>query len=294
MTTNAFLHKDNISTLWDVISDEEMFKFLKRDNQEKISQMFINNLKGFHDTERKKTNNIVDINKKYILLILNYIKLNFSQSVPNKIKIYNEPPLKELITYEEIQTDRKSQFDRNLNKAQEEFNNAITLKVPDVPNFSDNYKETPITEMDKILKEMTTKRNYEVDQISRTNLSGEGDNASNWLKSQETSLKSEKFIHQEPDNSSRLKFLNNENVAPIQSPNSKKNVSWGNNSEITDNINIHYNTNEECDDNILTKFKKVKVEEKDDSKNELNELKKEITFLHSKLDTILKLLNSKN
>ena len=90
MSINQFLHKDNISTLWDVISDEDMFKFLKRDSQEKIYQMFVNNIKGFYDVERTKTNNIVDINKKYILLILNYIKKNFSQSMPNKIRILKE------------------------------------------------------------------------------------------------------------------------------------------------------------------------------------------------------------
>ena len=175
MATNIFLSKDNIKLLWDVISDEDIFKYLKTNSQERISQMFINNLRGFYETERKKTNNVVDINKKYILLILNHIKKTYTPIVPNKIKIsYEEPPLKELVTYEEIQNDRKSQFDRDLNRAQEEFTNAVALKVPDVPNFSDNYKEAPITEMDKILKEMTAKRNYEVEQISRRfNDSGE-------------------------------------------------------------------------------------------------------------------------
>ena len=66
MSINQFLHKDNISTLWDVISDEDMFKFQKRDSQEKIYQMFVNNIKGFYDVERSKTNNVVDINKNNV------------------------------------------------------------------------------------------------------------------------------------------------------------------------------------------------------------------------------------
>ena len=72
MATNTFLNKDNIKMLWDVISDEDIFKYLKLDIQERISQMFVNNLRGFYETEKVKTNNVVDINKKYILLILNY------------------------------------------------------------------------------------------------------------------------------------------------------------------------------------------------------------------------------
>jgi hypothetical protein len=60
MATNAFLNKDNIKMLWDVISDEDIFKYLKLNSQERISQMFVNNLRGFYETERKKTNNVVD------------------------------------------------------------------------------------------------------------------------------------------------------------------------------------------------------------------------------------------
>ena len=87
----------------------------------------------------------MDINKKYILLILNYVNTNYpaknnhyekpninqninqsinqninqsinqsiNQNTINKIQIYEEVPQKELITYEEIQNDRKSQFDKD-------------------------------------------------------------------------------------------------------------------------------------------------------------------------------------
>ena len=69
MSTNTFLNKDNIKMLWDVISDEDIFKYLKLDSQERISQMFVNNLRGFYETEKVKTNNVVDINKKYIIIL---------------------------------------------------------------------------------------------------------------------------------------------------------------------------------------------------------------------------------
>jgi hypothetical protein len=302
MATNTFLNKDNIKMLWDVISDEDIFKYLKLDSQERISQMFVNNLRGFYETERKKTNNVVDINKKYILLILNHIKKTYSPVVPNKIKIsYEEPPIKELVTYEEIQNDRKSQFDRDLNRAQEEFTNAVTLKVPDVPNFSDNYKESPITEMDKILKEMTAKRNYEVEQINKRQQSSESD-TSNWLKSQETSLKSEKFTPPQNNNSSRLKYLNSEGqLLPTKEKGTaleqnKKSVSWGD-TESRDNIEMIID--DEPDENIFSKFKKIDTKSEtinnsnSNSNNELNEVKAEIKQLHAKLDKIIELLNGK-
>ena len=33
-----------------------------------------NNIQGFFDSEKTKTNSLVDMNKKYILLVLNHIK----------------------------------------------------------------------------------------------------------------------------------------------------------------------------------------------------------------------------
>ena len=104
MSIKQFTQKDNIEMLWDVVSDEEIFKFLTPDIQSKISHLFLNNIQGFYEVERTKNNTLVDINKKYILLILNHIKKTYPYQ-PSKIKIYNEPPLKELITYEEIQND---------------------------------------------------------------------------------------------------------------------------------------------------------------------------------------------
>ena len=202
MSNSDFLQKGNISMLWDVISDEAIFKFLPRELQLKVSQMFINNVNGFFEAERKKTNSLMEINKKYIILILNHIKNNFQIQTHNKIKILEEEPVKEIITYEEIHNERKSQFEKDLAKRQEEFTNAVTVKVPEVPEFTDKQIETPIKEMDKIIKEMTAKRNYDVEQINR-NYQSDINSSSNWLKSQETSIKSEKITKQNERNERR-------------------------------------------------------------------------------------------
>ena len=89
--------------------------------------------------------------------------------MPNKIKILDETHVKEFITAEELHNERKSQFDKDLNKRQEEFENIMAVKAPPVPNFLDKYEDKPIGEMDKIIKEMTAKRNYEVEQITKNN-----------------------------------------------------------------------------------------------------------------------------
>ena len=87
MNHSNFLHKENVNTLWDVISDEHMFKALNRDSQSQVLQVFSNNIKGFFENEKTKTTSLIEMNKKYIVLILNYIKNNFAEQKHNKIKI---------------------------------------------------------------------------------------------------------------------------------------------------------------------------------------------------------------
>jgi len=291
MNHSNFLHKENVNTLWDVISDEDLFKTLNRDIQSQILQVFSNNIKGFFENEKPKTNNLVEMNKKYIILILNYIKNNFAQQKHNKIKIYEEAPVKELITYEEIQNDRKSQFEKDLGKLQEEFTNSMTLPVPEVPVFADHYEDTPISEMDKMIKEMTAKRNYEVEQINRSHLEFNNNNNNsnnNWLKSQETSIKTEKFMPQTSaetnssptSNQKRFKFLN------IEEPSSpKKTVTWDIESTPND-------IKDEQEENIFKKLKKVNSssEPSNTNENRITHIEKEIAHLNQKIDIIIDLL----
>jgi hypothetical protein len=297
---NDFLQKENITTLWDVISDEDIFKFLSRDKQAKISEVFLNNIKGFYEIESSKKSSLIEINKKYIILILNYIRNTFPQSIPNKIKIIEEPVLKELITYEEIQNDKRSQFDNDFNRIQEEFTNSMTLPIPEKPDFSDKYTDKPISEMEQMIKEITAKRNYEVEEINRVYQSNVNQ-ADNWLKSQETSVKTEKITPNflsntlKPDNfsSNTLKF---ENLKK-----DKKNVSWNEEDEIVT-------------ETIFNKLKKINtpnidelnMNDKNHSQNmslSINELTLEDRIIkienvleeyNKKMDLLINLISKKN
>jgi len=301
MTTSYFLNKENISTLWDVISDEEIFKFLSRDIQSNIANLFSNNIKGFFEIEKTKTNNLVDLNKKYILLILNHIKKNFPYQ-PNKIKIFEEQPVKEFITAEDIQNERKTQFDKDLFQRQQEFEEIITLKVPPVPEFADKNKDTPIGEIDKIIKEMTAKRNYDVENINRI-YNSDANQTTNWLKPQETSVKSEKMAATKNNQEeilqpySRFKFLNNmeEQETNTNISQTKKNVSWEDKELFDDNEILDVN-----EENIFSKLKKIKSQDTSDNitfslletrdENKITNLENEIKSINNKIDIIINIL----
>jgi hypothetical protein len=281
--------------LWEVISDEEVFSYLSRDIQSTVYQLFINNFKGFFDNEKTKTTSLVDMNKKYILLILNHIRKSYPIQ-PNKLVIHQEP-VKETITYEEIQHDRRSKFDNELSRKQEEFEDFMTIKAPPVPEFADKETDRPIKEMDKMLKDMQAHRNYEIDQINK-NLTN-STQVDNWLKPQETSLKTEKFNPvEQPQTYNRFKFLNQESQEGVKD---KKNVSFSNIEDIQT-----FNVEEEDDDNIFAKLKKVSRKHTENIKLEMHEssiiensedriakLEREIKNMNNKMDKILELL-SKN
>ena len=298
MSIEQFLKKENISMLWDVISDEQIFNFLPRDSQSQILQLFSSNIKGFFELEKTKNSNLIDINKKYILLILNHIKKNFTQNVHTKIKILNDSPVKELITYEEIQNDRQSEFEKNLTKRKEEFTESMSLNVPDVPDFSDKTKDHPIGEMDKIIKEMTEKRNYEVEQINYSYKS-DINNVNNWLKPQETSIKTEKLIQEENfKNNSRVKNLEKQENNLL-----KKNVTWGINKEFK-LASSNLENIDEIEANIFSKLKKVSKKEEiidnikltieeNTNENKIIYLENEIKSINKKIDIIIELLQNK-
>jgi hypothetical protein len=309
MNISNFLTKQNISMIWDVISDEDIFKFLSRDVQLKISEVFTNNLKGFYDNEILKTNTLIELNKKYILLMLTFIKNNYPQK-PSKITILEEVSptnQKNLITYEEIQNDRKSQFDKDLSRHQEEFTNAMTLKVPPVPDFNDKLEEKPITEMEKIIKEMTAQRNYEVEQINRGFNSQTQDD--NWLKPQNTSIKNEKLqspLKQENPNisvantNSKLKYLKIENEEiSFNAFEPKRSVTWGENATKEFEENEIINNDSLIEQNIFKKLKRIEPKQgnnEDTQKNiialtkRLSEMQEEMSKMQDFLKSLTKLL----
>ena len=220
MSNSNFLHNDNVKLLWDVISDEDIIKNQPLEFQENMLSLFTSNIKGFYNLESKNSLSLVDLNKKYILLVLNnankVIKNNLPTITPEykKIKILDEIPKNpnSLITYEEIQNDRRSQFDNDLNKRQEEFTNSMTLPVPPVPKFNDGLTDEPISEMEKAIQEITAQRNYDVEQINKNNnISITNSNVDNWLKPQETSLKNDKLLQNTTNNNNNTNNNNTNN-----------------------------------------------------------------------------------
>jgi len=305
MSINDFLEKENLELLWEVLIDEPLIKQLCDSviKYKTLMHIFQSNLNEFFMAEKNNCNNLIELNKKYILLIINYVIKTNNNNQPampsqnpymttqyKKIKIHDDEPVKQSITFEDIHNDRMNFFEKELTKKQEEFTNAMTLPVPPVPNFSDNLDQ-PMSEIELEIKRIQEQRNYDIEMINNTNKNSNASNDANWLKPQETSIKNEKLIKinnvTTQNNGSSLNNNNNNN--------NNKHITW------EDQQPRHQEPlygEEEI--NIFGKLKKITSSNDTISNNsnnvvsnyqlQIDELKKEISTLNEKLDIILQKL----
>ena len=288
-----FLKRENVSLLWEVIMDDETIRNKQPAELSQINEVFNTNLKKFYDSSGGNKN-LTEMNKNYITVMMNFINNNFA----NKRMLPSQK--KELVTYEDIQSDRLSQFEKDYNNRQQEFSKAMALPVPTAPNFSDKIDE-PLSEIEAEVKRYMAQRNYDVDQLNKTFDSQE--TASNWLKPQETSLKAEKMPIVNNNTNSGIKHIKidksillNENVIQndvidLSSSSKKKSISWAKELDLDAkeldakelDLDLELDLVKKELPKITTRFNELK--------NEINALNKKIDLLNTNVNLILNLLN---
>jgi hypothetical protein len=217
---NYFLSDANIRMLWEIILDDDVVVNKNREEVTTINTIFLKVAQQFYDKEKGTFKDLIQMNKKFISIIVHILNQNFPKPKPLVIHEKETTP----ITAEEIQKTRANEFDQEFNKKQEEFTRAMALPVPDVPIFSDNSKDEPISELDAVVKRAIAERNLEIQQITKS-FNNEG--AENWIKSSETSLRTEKQKEQEAaEKNFKIEKLTSAYDVPLQKT---KHISWAEN-----------------------------------------------------------------
>lgn len=177
---HIFLSQGNLRMLWDVIMDNEEIQ----KNRAAAAKLFNETTPMFASTNEsaKKASNLTDLNK----IFLSFMMQNLTHPVHLEIK---EKP--QLITHEQIQEEKQSIFQRELEDKQKEFEKSMKRPTPATPEFSDNIKDEPISEMELMIKKTLEERNFEIQQIHKEQTITDTDK--DWLKSEPTSLKEEKL-----------------------------------------------------------------------------------------------------
>ena len=197
---SQFTESDNLNLLWEVLLDELNINIENKTLLSNIRLVFESNLKLFTSRSYPNTN-IINLNKQFLsqlLIAVNKLFPNFSniqKSDPNvkRINITNEEIL-EPYKIEDIQSARKSDFEKELEIKKMELENYMTPVKPKEMDFSDrNLDEIiPSGGMDSLLADKMAERNFDIDNIQHANYNLSNINPEQWLKPKETSVNSEK------------------------------------------------------------------------------------------------------
>jgi len=256
-----FLSKENVEMIWEVIADGDLLKNKTTEQCDEIQKQFINNIRHFFQKEKTQHKNLMNMNKKFISTVIDR-----NETLRKTVPIQQQQQ-QQRVTAEDIQTSRMTEIEKQFQQKQSEFSNMMTLQVPEKPKFNDNLDE-PISEMESLIAKTLAQRNFDIEQIQQ-NI--DKNQASTFLKSQETSLNSEKQGYKSENQSvnrpeynksmNEVKFIKigAEELPQIEQVIDlfdKKNVSWADNNNVIDNIdnidnidirditdNMNYNNN---------------------------------------------------
>lgn len=297
-----FIISENVELLWEIIMEEDIVKVIPRNRINEFRQFYIGQVKQYYEQVVSRNSNIplVNLNQEFIR--------NFIQKIQPAPQPPQHTPTKprELYTAEEIQTDKRNQFDSELTRKQNEFKNAMTVPIPETPKFGDQLDKPIGSAMDELIAKTLAERNYDMQMIQKHNETAAVGNVEQFLKSRETSVKAAKpgynKVSSEQQNQIRYIKIGDEindnaikstSVIDLSSPKSerldKKNVSWGNN-EYQEYTQQNAETVEESRNTLFSKLKYVAPtpsKEVEELKSEINHLKTQIEVLNEKFDKLM-------
>jgi len=329
---NDFLTNNNFQLIWEVVKEYELVSNNQR-IMEEMNLFIQQKMPKFYEVEKKNLHGLKEMNKKFIIYTINYINIYYfsSQQYEDRKSNINIKPTPQsqvkakLITFEEIQKERQSNFEKQLLEKQKDFSESIKLNIPPTPNFSDNLDQ-PLTETEKLVEKMKQQRFLEEETFKNTTLnmiSSENINEKKWLKPEETSIKKEKNSNINANNNNNSNNSRVQLNAPIKYIKIENDIlSYGienediinldsnsiiNNEFYNDEFNINSNNNEKKhitwqddnitinineENNIFSKLKKVnptpikKVDKLAENNETNNVLEEEVKIIKDEMKII--------
>jgi len=296
-----FIITENIEMIWEIVLDDIKTRLKTQEQFAQARNFFINQARLFFEREKNTPQNLMEMNKKFISLIMNSFR-----------PVNQEPQVKQLFKAEDIQAERMNAFERGLAEKKNDFMSAMSVPVPEAPKFSDSSRDEPIGgAMGELIARTLAQRNFDVESIHRAT---NKEDVEKWLKPSETSVKMEK-VQQNQKSATQLeekqkqyeynqpapKFIQIGEELPVL-PVVKKQISWGENQEYDTFINtseiqleineISSGNSEDNKPNIFSRLKQVKEEtpETIEIKNEIKVMGEKIVNLEDKINQILELL----
>lgn len=282
-----FLGNENKYMLWSVLQESDVFQNIPDEKFNDVRNSFEKTLLEF-SKNNASINDIVVMNKEVIPILLSNVHTiaNSSLGVKPSKKLELVYKADQPYRVEDIHKQRENDFNMKYQEKQNNMNEFLQPKIPKEVSFADTKEDKPLGgEMDRLIKEMLTSRERELEVISAS--SQNVSDAKEWLKSSATKDTSTEQSQEVPVPEPEIVPLNLE----VNMPTNNQFVSMD-----TQPISeILLETSEIDNDNIKPSFMD-KLKKKDPIKEineELKVLKENQEKMMNKIDFIVSILEKR-
>lgn len=282
----------NINMLWEVLLDELNINKQNTSLTANVRSVFESNINPFL-ARANPNSGLMNLNKIFLTQIVaavNRLFPNINQQPQVKlINISDEVVSSEPYKVEDIHNARQTEFESQVNQRRSEFDNLVTVKKPKEVDFSDKAEISKIKEMEALIAETIAKRNFDIEQINTnmnmsTNMNADtGQTPDEWLKPNNTSLRSEK---QQPQQENDIGQRKHKYVNTMEQIPSKK-VSFNEGNNVTMTIEEYMEPQAQEVINIPTNiFNKLKKVEEPNVQAQINDMNKKIDTLFAMMSEL--------
>lgn len=275
MNLNSFSTNENKALLWSVLHGGGKFTGIHDSHVQNIKEIFEQVIHDVNEHYRKSNQpiNLNAMNKEAVVVICKKIDSLRQSQQQSQQQLFNQnpqqtqlkkqqqiPQLETIYRAEDLQKERQSQFQNELNKKEKEMSSILKLKKPEEIKFTDDIYDKPIgNDMERLLAEALASRERELEQIKNVTLT--------------TNTSSSSLV-------SPIKKTQFDEVTVKEG---EKRVSFENEIHIIDHVENNQNTTIDDDniDFIFNKLKKIKT--RNEKENEqINKNEYEYEYEHSK------------
>ena len=277
----------NINMLWEVLLDELNINTQNTSLTANVRSVFESNVNPFL-ARANPNSGLMNLNKIFLTQIVaavNRLFPNINQQPQVKlINISDEVVSSEPYKVEDIHNARQTDFETQVNQRRNDFENLVTVKKPKELDFSDKAETSKIKEMEALIAETIAKRNFDIEQINTnrnmsTNMNADtGQTPDEWLKPNNTSLRSEK--QQPPQQENNIDQRKHKYVNTMEQIPSSKKVSFNEGNNVTMTIEEYMEPQAQDIISIPTNiFNKLKKVEEPNVQVQINDMNKKIDTL---------------
>jgi hypothetical protein len=188
----SFVANKNIEMIWNIITQNGTFQesIQINNNKSKLRTYYISKTKEFVEDNLKTNASLIELNKDFIVSFIrgfqstNNLPQNADPFIKGqKLDLSNKTPLENnVITIEEIKSERLNQFESQYDKMKNDFEQYRVSTQPSDVKFSDEQNTEPLKgqDMEDIISQTLQNRTEQENNIGSRNIS-ETQKAREWL-----------------------------------------------------------------------------------------------------------------